>query len=84
MAATGLRLNSGMTLPSGRPRWLISTTPRAFVEEILDGWKGRGDPLLVLHLAVLDGDVEIHADEYALAGYLEILDEQLCHVRIRG
>jgi hypothetical protein len=57
---------------------------RALLEEQGDGRDRGPDARIVLDLAVLDGHVEVDADEHALAGGIEIADAQLVHVRRSG
>ena len=52
---------------------------RALAEHVLDGGQRGAQALVVLHLAVLDRHVEVHAHDHALAREVEVLDEELGH-----
>src|SRR6185312_791874 len=49
---------------------------RVLLAQVLDGREGFAEPLVALHLPVLEGDVEIDAHDDALAADREILDEE--------
>ena len=75
--ATGRRLNSGVGLPFGRPRWLARMTvaPCSSAYWIVgsDDWIAR----VVADDAVLERDVEVDADEDPLALEIEVADGEL-------
>ncbi len=52
---------------------------RAMFGCVLDGRNRGADPGVVFHLAVFDGNVEVNADEDALALEIKILDGKLWH-----
>src|SRR6266436_6737303 len=54
---------------------------RAMFGCVLDGWNRGADPGVVFDLAVLDGNVEVNADEDAPAAQVEVTDGELCHRR---
>src|SRR4051794_22334571 len=55
--------------------------PRALAHEIADRRECGADPGVIRDLAVLQGDVEVHPDEDALARGVQVLDRALVHVR---
>ena len=55
--------------------------PRAVGEQVVDGRDGGADARVVGDLAVLERDVEVDADEDALAGDVDVADGQLVHGR---
>ena len=52
---------------------------RIVVQEVLDGGQRRHDAGVVGDLRAVQGDVEVAAHEYALAGYIDIFDGLLVH-----
>ena len=54
---------------------------RAVLQRVRDGGQRRPHPRVVLDAPLLDRDVEVDADEDALAGEIEIADGQLRHGR---
>ncbi len=51
----------------------------ALLQDVLDRGQRRLDARVVGHLPVLQGDVEVHADEDALALQVEVADAELRH-----
>jgi hypothetical protein len=49
----------------------------ALLAQVIDGRQRLLDALVALHLAVLEGDVEVDAHDDALAGRVQVFDEQL-------
>ena len=76
-SATGLSEYLGSGPPLGRPRWEASTTaaPRSSARRIVGS--DRGEPGVVTHRAVLEGRVEIGAQEDAPSPQVHLLDRQL-------
>ena len=66
-AATGFELNSGLGPPFGPPEVRGQDHGRPVLERVLDGRQRRADARVVLDAPFLDGHVEVHADEDALA-----------------
>jgi len=59
---------------------------RPMVHQVRDGGDGGTDAAIVRDLAVLQGDIEVHPAENALAAYLNIFDGLLvhCHLSRQG
>src|SRR5215472_9454052 len=55
----------------------------ALVECVLDRWKRRSDAGVVADQTVFQRDVEVHADEHALAREVEILNREFWHGCLR-
>ena len=76
---TGRSRRLSVTLPSGRPRWLARTTRApAWSRAAIVGIAAR-IARVVGDLAVRERDVEVDADEDALAGDVRVADGELVH-----
>ncbi len=73
-AATGLSEYLGIGLAFRSPEMRRQDDRGALVERVLDRRQRRADARVVGNRAVLDRHVEVHADEDALAGEIEIRD----------
>ena len=73
-SATGAIANAG-SAPFGRPRWEhTAISAGAALEQQLEGRERRPDARVVRDASVLERDVEVGADEDALAGDVGGLD----------
>ena len=77
----GRRLNSAVRLAFRPAQMAREDDGRALLERVLDRRQRGPDARVVADHAVLERDVEVHADEDALAGEVEIPDRQLRHGR---
>ena len=80
-SATGFRLNSGLGPPLGRPRCDARITVAPCSSAYLIVGSDARTRVSSLIAPVLDRDVEVDADEDALAREIEIADGQLRHGR---
>ena len=65
--------------PCGRPRWEARTSDGPALEAVLDRRQGGGDARVVGDAAAVERDVEVHPQEDALAGALDLVDALLRH-----